>query len=190
MGVEIVEFAVRRGTIEGLLVLAAKQVVDDRGTVREVFRRSAFEAEGVSLPSFQQVNVTESRRGAVRGMHAEHMTKLTSVVWGEAYGAYVDLRTGSPTYGWVETVELRPGVEVVVPAGVANGFQALSDPCQYLYCFDAEWRPDMPGRALTPLDPELAIDWPITIDPDDPSQISAKDRTAPRLSDLPAEDPS
>ena len=44
----------------------------------------------------------------------------------------------------------------LVPAGVANGFQALSDPCQYLYCFDAEWRPGMVGRLCNPLDPDLA----------------------------------
>jgi dTDP-4-dehydrorhamnose 3,5-epimerase len=184
MVVEITHFTSRPGAIDGLMVLIAKQVTDERGTVRELFRRSAFEAAGMALPPFLQVNVTESRRGAVRGMHAEDMTKLTSVAFGEAFGAYVDLRPGSPTFGQVDTVDLRPGVEVLVPAGVANGFQALTDPCQYVYCFDDEWRPDMPGRAVTPLDPELAIAWPIEIDPEAASQISVKDRDAPRLADI------
>ena len=53
-------------------------------------------------------------------------------------------------------------MQVLVPPGVCNGFQAISDPgCQYLYCFDAEWAPGMAGVAVTPLDPELHIDWPI-----------------------------
>lgn len=184
MSVEIIDFEVEPATIEGLLVATAKQVTDERGTIREVFRRSAFEAAGVSLAPFRQVNVTESRRGAVRGLHAEDMTKLLSVAAGEAFGAYVDLRPDSATFGAVATIELRPGVEVLVPAGVANGFQALTDPCQYLYCFDTEWQPGMAGDACTPLDPALAIHWPIPIDPDDAAQISAKDRDAPTLAEL------
>lgn len=179
MIVEIIDFDVRPDAIDGLLVLTPKQVTDGRGTIRELFRRSAFDAAGVSLEPFQQLNVTSSTRGVVRGMHAEHMTKLLTVAAGEALGAYVDLRPTSPTFGVVTTAVLRPGVEVLVPAGVANGFQALTDGCQYLYCFDREWRPDMDGEACSPLG--LGFDWPIPIDVDDPDQISAKDAAAEPL---------
>lgn len=184
MSVEIIDFELRPGAIDGLLIVTVKQVTDERGTIREVFRRSAFESVGMSLAPFRQLNLTESRRGAVRGMHAENMTKLSTVASGEAFGAYVDLRPESPTFGVVDTVDLRPGVQVFVPAGVANGFQALTDACQYLYCFDTEWQPGMDGRACTPLDPGLGIAWPIAIDPDDPGQISTKDRDAPTLAAL------
>lgn len=182
MTVDVVEFAIERGAIEGLIVVTMKQVTDERGTIRELFRRSAFEAAGVTLGVFVQVNVTESGRGAVRGMHAEAMTKLLAVAHGSALGAYVDLRPDSPTRGTVETVELRPGVQVLVPSGVANGFQALDDRTQYVYCFDREWRPGMPGSACNPLDPDLAIPWPIDVDVDDPTLISVKDRDAPPYS--------
>ncbi len=183
--VDIVEQATRQAAIDGLVVITMKQVTDDRGTVREFFRRSAFDAAGLpAMEPFLQVNVTESRRGAIRGLHAETMTKLVAVVAGEAFAAYVDLRVGSPTYGVVETVTLVPGVEVLVPAGVANGFQAVVDGTQYLYCFDREWQPDMAGLACNPLDPALRIDWPIPIDPDDRSKVSAKDAAAPRLAEL------
>ncbi len=175
----IVAFEVRAGAIDGLRVATMKQVSDGRGTVRELFRRSAFDAAGVGLTEFAQINVTESRRGVIRGMHAESMTKLVTVAAGEAFGAYVDVRPSSSTRGVVETVALVPGVQVLVPSGVANGFQALGDPTQYLYCFDREWEPGMAGTACNPLDPDLAIDWPIAIDPDDPSLLSVKDRVAP-----------
>jgi dTDP-4-dehydrorhamnose 3,5-epimerase len=181
MGVEIVDFEVRAGAIAELLLVTPKQVHDARGTIRELFRRSAFAAAGVDLAAFQQINVTESVRGAVRGMHAEHMTKLLTVAVGTALGAYVDLRPGSATFGVVETVELRPGVQVLVPPGVANGFQALTDDCRYVYCFDAEWHPDMAGEACSPLG---IVEWPIPFDVDDPSQLSAKDATAPDLGAL------
>ena len=182
MDVEIIDFEVRPAAIDGLLVVTPKQVTDGRGTIRELFRRSVFEAAGVSLAPFRQINVTESVRGAVRGMHAEAMTKLLTVAHGEALGAYVDLRVSSPTFGVVEAIELRPGVQVLVPAGVANGFQSLTDGCQYLYCFDTEWQPGMAGDACSPLG--LGVDWPIPIDVDDPTQISAKDVAAPTLAEI------
>lgn len=185
MGVEIIDFDVREGTIDGMFVVTVKQVTDERGTIRELFRRSAFEAAGLtSLGRLSQINVTESRRGSIRGMHAEQMTKLLTLAAGEAFGAYVDTRPGSATYGAVETVELRPGVQVLLPRGVANGFQTVSDISQYVYCFDEEWRPGMPGVAVNPLDPALAIRWPIQIDPDDSTVLSTKDRSASLFADL------
>jgi|FLOH01.1.fsa_nt_gi dTDP-4-dehydrorhamnose 3,5-epimerase len=184
MTVEIIDFEIRPGVIDGLLAVTPKQVTDDRGTIRELFRQTAFESAGINLAPFRQINVTESGRGCVRGMHAEHMTKLLTLAAGEALGVYVDLRPDSPSFRQVETVELRPGVQVLVPAGVANGFQALTARCQYVYCFDAEWTPTMSGLACTPLDPALGIAWPIAIDPDDPTQISAKDREAPLLAEV------
>jgi len=182
--VELTEVAVRTTEVEGLLVLTMKQVTDERGTVREFFRSSAFADAGVEVAPWAQVNVTETRRGAVRGMHGEAMTKLVAVAAGRAHGAYVDARPGSPTRGRVVEVALAPGTQVLVPPGVCNGFQALEDGTQFLYCFDVEWTPGMPGVACSPLDPDLGIAWPLPIDPDDPGQVSAKDRSAPRFAEL------
>jgi dTDP-4-dehydrorhamnose 3,5-epimerase len=42
----------------------------------------------------------------------------------------------------------------------------------------------MPGVSCNPLDPALAIEWPIPIDPGDPAQLSAKDRSAPLFAEL------
>ena len=184
MTTQIIDFDARDGSIDGLVIVTVKQITDERGTIRELYRRSAFESIGVPIGQFRQINVTETRRGAVRGMHAEYMTKLVNVTIGEAFGAFVDLRHESPTFGAVDSVSLLPGVQVLVPAGVANGFQTVSDVSQYVYCFDDEWRPGMPGSSITPLDRELAIPWPLPIDPDDPAQISDKDRNAPSLAEV------
>jgi dTDP-4-dehydrorhamnose 3,5-epimerase len=186
MSLTVVDFEARPTPIDGLHVVTMKQVTDDRGTVREFYRESAFVDAGLpSLGPWVQVNVTETRRGGLRGMHAEEMTKLVAVVAGEAFGAYVDLRAGSTTHGQVVTARLRPGTQVLVPPGVGNGFQAVAEGVtQYLYCFDHEWVPGMAGTACSPLDPALDIAWPLPIDPDDPSQISTKDRDSPRVADL------
>ena len=182
--VDVVPMTVASTAIDGLLAITTKAVTDDRGTVREFFRTSGFAQAGVPVPpKWEQVNMTWTLRGALRGLHGEAMTKLVGIAAGEAYGAYVDARRGSATYGAVVSLPLAVGTQLLVPAGVLNGFQAVTD-CQYVYCFDAEWTPGMAGVACTPLDPALRIAWPLPIDRDDPAQISAKDAAAPLFADL------
>jgi dTDP-4-dehydrorhamnose 3,5-epimerase len=182
----ITEREVTETPIKDLYVITIKQVTEGRGTVRETFRTSSFNDIPVDgIGSWQQINVTETNKGAIRGMHAESMNKLVGIVAGEAFGAYVDLREDSPTKGKVFTTTLTKGKRVFVPKGVGNGFQSTSEePSQYLYCFDAEWVPGMAGVAVTPLDPELHIEWPITFDISNPNQISQKDASAPSLQEV------
>ncbi|WP_194894514.1 dTDP-4-dehydrorhamnose 3,5-epimerase family protein [Catenulispora pinisilvae] len=177
MPAEIIPFTVEDTDIQDLRVLRMKQITDERGTVREFYRESAFLEAGLpSLGPWLQINVTETRQGALRGLHGEDMFKLVAVVAGEAFGAYFDARPDSPSQGKVVTVRLTKGTQVLVPKGVCNGFQSVSPGVtQYLYCFDQEWRPGMAGVAANPLDPALAIAWPLPVDAADPSQISAKD---------------
>jgi dTDP-4-dehydrorhamnose 3,5-epimerase len=184
--IEITEFEHRSTAIDGLLVIRTKQVDEERGTVREIYRESVLRlpAHG-SLLAVRQVNLTTSRHGAIRGLHGEDMTKLVGVAAGRAFGAYLDTRPDSASFGELVTLDLEPGVQVLIPPGVCNGFQAVSaDGCLYLYCFDSEWSTDMRGVAVNPLDPDLAIGWPVEIDPDDRSLLSAKDASAPNFVDL------
>jgi dTDP-4-dehydrorhamnose 3,5-epimerase len=181
---KIVPFDVETTAIDGLVVLTMKQITDDRGTVRELFRTSAMAEAGLHAGPWRQINVTETGQGAVRGLHGEAMTKLVAIVSGSAFGAYVDTRPESPSVGAVVTVELVPGRQVLVPAGVCNGFQSTGDASsQYVYCFDAEWVPGMTGTAVHPLDPALGIAWPVPIDPANPTQLSAKDAAQPTLAE-------
>ena len=136
--------------------------------------------EGLKIISAQ---MSTDDRGTVRGLHGEAMSKLVTVAYGSVFGAYVDTRPYSKTFGAVQTVHITPGIQVFVPQGVCNGFQALED-TEYLYFFDKEWIPGMPGTALCPLDPELGIKWPIFIDSRNLNQISEKDSNAPTLKEL------
>jgi dTDP-4-dehydrorhamnose 3,5-epimerase len=184
-GPQVVDLATRPTAIDGLLHITTKAITDDRGTVREFFRVSGYGEFGVGRGGWQQLNLTWTNRGGLRGLHGEQADKLIGVAAGEAFGVYLDARKDSATFGAVVTERLVPGVQIFVPAGVCNGFQAVSDPgCQYLYCFSAEWQPGMAGVGVNPLDPELAIAWPIEPDPTNPAMVSAKDAAAPRLSEL------
>ena len=184
MSLHIEPFAVNDSNIEGLKIISAKMSTDDRGTVRELFRGSIyFEVLPKTVTGWKQINLTRTKKGAVRGLHGEAMSKLVTVAYGSVFGAYVDTRPDSKTFGAVQTVHITPGVQVFVPQGVCNGFQALED-TEYLYFFDNEWAPGMPGTALCPLDPELYIKWTIHIGTIDFNQISEKDSKAPTLKEL------
>jgi dTDP-4-dehydrorhamnose 3,5-epimerase len=184
--VSVRPFSATETAIAGLFVIEMKEDHHERGAVREFYRESAWIEAGLpSLGPWLQINVTETVRGALRGLHGENMYKLVAVVAGEAFGAYVDARPDSSTCGTVVTVRLVEGTQVLVPRGVCNGFQSVSAAnTQYLYAFDSEWVPGMAGAAVNPLDPALGIPWPLPIDLDDPTAISAKDRGLPTLAEV------
>jgi len=186
MPTEVAPMSIVETAIPGLQQIITKSVSDDRGTIRELFRTSSFAEAGLPVPArWSQINLTWTRRGALRGMHGEPMAKLVGVAAGSAFGAYLDGRKDLPTYGTVLAIPLEVGVQVLVPPGVCNGFQAVSDGgCQYLYCFDEEWRPGLPGIVVNPVDPALGIEWPLPVDPADPSSMSAKDANAPLFADF------
>lgn len=179
---DIKELQVEKTAIEGLLVFKPKQITDERGTIEEFLRLSAVVEHSSEMVAPVQINRTTTVRGAVRGMHAEDMTKYVSVTVGKVFAAWVDLRLDSPTKGKVVELELEPGTAVLVPSGIGNGFQSISDePSVYFYCFTQEWSPNMAGVSVSPIDPELGINWPIPIDEENTAQLSAKDRAAMTL---------
>lgn len=170
-------------SIDGLFRVDYKVFPDDRGSVMEFYRHSEFEALGLpSLGDRPQLNAPLSVRGALRGVHAEYAHKLVAVASGSVYAVIVDLRSDSGTKGKWEGFTLARGQGLFISKGLGNSFQSISDePSTYLYYFEQEWRADMPGKACNPLDPELAIDWPIK--EGEGMIISEKDRNNPSLAE-------
>ena len=83
--------AMHTTSIDGLHVIEMKEIRDERGVIREFYRESAFVDAGLpSLGPWLQINITESRYRALRGLHGEDMFKLVAIAAGEAFGAYVD----------------------------------------------------------------------------------------------------
>lgn len=170
--------------IEGLFTVTYKVFEDNRGSVMEFYRQSDFETAGLpSLGERPQVNAPLSVKGAVRGIHAEYAHKLVSVAAGKIYAVIVDLRKDSPTAGKWLGFELERGKGLFVSKGLGNSFQSTSDePSIYLYYFEQEWQPGMPGKACNPLDPDLAINWPISLDAG--MIVSEKDQNSPSLKEV------
>ena len=170
--------------IEGLKVVELAVHGDSRGWFKENWQRAKMVALGIPDLRVVQNNVSfNAERGVTRGVHAEPWDKFISVATGSVFGAWVDLREGSATYGKAYTTTLDPSRAIYVPRGVGNSFQALEDGTAYTYLVDAHWSAEL-KRTYTFVnlaDPELHIEWPIPLDQ---AILSDADRRHPFLKDV------
>ena len=170
--------------IDGLKVVDLAVHGDSRGWFKENWQR--VKMTGLGIPDFRivQNNVSfNAERGVTRGIHAEPWDKFISIAAGRVFGAWVDLRAGSPTYGKVFTCVLDPSRAIFVPRGVGNSFQALEDGTAYTYLVNAHWSLEL-KRTYTFVnlaDPELHIEWPIPLSE---ATISDADLHHPMLKDV------
>ena len=168
--------------IPGLILFDVTKVGDDRGYFQEKFHKEKLVAAGLPKSfSIVQNSVALNKKGVTRGIHAEPWDKYVSIINGEAFVAYVDLRKGD-TFGKVVTVTLTPEKAVFVPAGVGNSYQCLTDDLYYLYSVNKHWTADAYEKYVFVNlgDPDLAITWPIPLDQ---AILSDKDRNHPHLKD-------
>ena len=168
-------------SIPGLTVWELPVHGDNRGWFKENWQREKMVAAG--LPDFGPVqhNVSfNDALGTTRGLHAEPWDKFISVAAGRIFGAWVDLRAG-PTFGTAFTAELDPSRAVFVPRGVANAFQTLEPNTVYVYLVNDHYSPDAAYSFVNLADEDVAINWPIPLKR---AELSAKDRSHPRLRDI------
>ena len=170
--------------ISGLKVIDLAVHRDARGWFKENWQREKMCAIGVPDSRWVQNNISfNEKRGATRGIHAEPWDKLISVATGSVFGAWVDLRAGSDTYGKVYTCVLDPSKAIYVPRGVGNSYQALEDGTAYTYLVDAHWSLEQKKTYtfVNLADPDLAIEWPIPLEN---CEISEADLHHPLLKDV------
>jgi dTDP-4-dehydrorhamnose 3,5-epimerase len=163
--------------LPGLRKVQRTLVSDSRGFLTRLFCADELSAAGWRGPVAQINHSFTVRRGAVRGMHyqlAPHTEmKLVSCIRGEVFDVAVDIRPESPTYlHWVgEELSARNCYAMLIPEGFAHGFQALSDEVQLIYCHSSPFVASAQA-GLNPLDPRLAVTWPLPI-----SEMSERDRS-------------
>jgi dTDP-4-dehydrorhamnose 3,5-epimerase len=170
--------------IEGLKVVELAVHGDSRGWFKENWQRAKMVALGIPDLRVVQNNVSfNAERGVTRGVHAEPWDKFISVGCGSVFGAWVDLRQGSETYGRVYTTRLDPSRAIYVPRGVGNSFQALEDGAVYTYLVDAHWSAELKKTYtfVNLADPALGIDWPIPLSE---ATLSEADKGHPMLADI------
>lgn len=184
-------FTFTKTSIEGVVIVDTRVYPDSRGYFMEVYKRSDFEAGGITC-EFVQDSQSASTRGVLRGLHFQikhPQAKLVRAVSGEVFDVVVDLREGSPTFGrWEGTVlSAENHRQLFVPHGFAHGFLVLSDHAEICYKCDDVYHPNDEGGIRWD-DPDVGITWP-ALDGDgefDATQLilSDKDQHQPFLHEL------
>ena len=168
-------------TIPGVAYGSVERHADERGSFRELWRRSR-------LPEpFVQANLSTSAAGVLRGLHLHRrQVDYWVVAGGHAFVALVDVRPlldGSGPRPVVETRELGQDESVTIPVGVAHGFLAI-EPLELLYLVTNEFDgSDELGFAWD--DPAVGVPWPsVTGTADGRPILSDRDRSNPPLAEL------
>lgn len=160
--------------IPEVVVIEPQVFGDERGFFMETWQANRFTEAGITS-QFVQDNHSRSTRAILRGLHYQIQRpqgKLVRVISGEVYDVAVDIRRSSPTFGqWVgETLTAENKKMLWVPPGFAHGFYVISNGAEFLYKCTDFYAPEY-ERTIIWNDPDLAISWPLTEDP----QLSSKD---------------
>ena len=163
-------------TIEGVALRALSVLADERGSFAEAFRSEWFPG----VPAFAQGNLSRSRGGVLRGLHVHRRQfDLWVPLEGSFFVGLHDLRDGSATAGETQTVALEAGepAALLIPPGVAHGFQALADAALLYLVTEPYDGTDEDGFRFD--DPGAGVPWPLA----DPV-LSERDRAAATLGEF------
>jgi dTDP-4-dehydrorhamnose 3,5-epimerase len=150
--------------IEQVVLLSNESHLDKRGYFRRVFDREVI-SEHVKLDFLQASVSFSTKAGTLRGMHFQanpsREWKLVTCLKGRIFDCLVDVRNYSQTYGQIQTIELseESGLSILIPPGVAHGFQTLDDDTYVFYQMTDKHRPELSRRLLWN-DATLNLPWP------------------------------
>ncbi len=162
--------------LAGVYVIQRKPLGDHRGYLERLFCRNELQPILAARQIVQINHTLTGKKGTVRGLHFQpppHAEcKIISCLKGEVYDVAVDVRQNSATFlQWHhEILNATNHRSLLIPEGFAHGFQTLTDDCEMLYLHTKAYRAEAES-GLNALDPDLAIDWPLSI-----TQQSARDQ--------------
>ena len=170
-------------SIADVLIVEPKVFGDSRGFFFESFNQRDFNVATGTNFNFVQDNHSRSEKGVLRGLHyqmGKPQGKLVRVVRGSVFDVAVDIRATSPTFGQWMGLELNEhdNRQLWVPPGLAHGFLVLSDSADFVYKTTDYYAPEL-ERCIAWNDPDLAIDWPLTM----PPKLSVKDGSGTSFKD-------
>ena len=171
------------GALAGTVVFRPTPIHDDRGFFTRTFDAAVAAEHGVDPGRLVQDSQSRSRYGVLRGLHLRTdggEGKLVRCASGAVHDVAVDLRPWSPTFRRSMALRLDDvdHVSVWLPAGLAHGFQVLTDVADVCYRIDRVHAPGF-DAAIRYDDPDLAVAWPLPV-----TELSPRDRAAPALGDV------
>lgn len=148
--------------IKGVEIKPIKTHAHDRGNFREILRD-----DDKLLEKFGQASITVTYPNVIKAFHwHKKQDDLWYAVSGNAKVVLHDLREDSTTKG--ETMEIAMGdnaepVLVVIPKGIAHGYQVLGEkPFTLIYFTTNSHDPKDPDEERIAFDdPKISFDWEI-----------------------------
>tara|TARA_R110002074_G_scaffold72295_9_gene166618 strand:+ start:2506 stop:3078 length:573 start_codon:yes stop_codon:yes gene_type:complete len=177
---------IEQTSLHGVVVLTPPRHGDARGFFSESWNKSRMDAAGLMYDFVQDNHSISQAVGTVRGLHFQTpphaQAKLVRCGQGALFDVAVDIRRGSPTFGHWVGVELtaQNGKQLLIPAGFLHGFATRLPDTEIIYKCTDYYAPDC-DAAVRYDDADIGIDWGLGADT---PLLSAKDATAPHLSDI------
>jgi dTDP-4-dehydrorhamnose 3,5-epimerase len=173
---------VRETGIDGLVEIFPSLYHDERGWFYEFYKQESLLQLGIHT-TFVQENQSFSKKGVIRGLHAQkapyEQAKLVSVMQGRVLDVVVDIRPHSPTFKKVYQciLDAEKHNMLMIPEGFAHGFAALEDAVFFYKCSQSYHKESEFGIRWN--DPSLNINWGV----ENPI-LSEKDLALPTLDEL------
>ena len=151
---------------------------DIRGDFVKIFSAPIFQSDN-HPHSVAEIFWSSSNQGVIRGMHFQHdnapQSKIITVVAGEILDVLLDVRPESESYGKAISVLLKggTGLSLLIPHGVAHGFQVLSESAITLYAVSTGYSEE---NDLGVRFDSFGFAWPI-----ESPIVSARDAALPRF---------
>ncbi|MEK7494723.1 MAG: dTDP-4-dehydrorhamnose 3,5-epimerase [Patescibacteria group bacterium] len=169
--------------ITGIYIIEPDVFEDDRGFFLEAYNQARYAKAGIPAV-FVQDNLSQSKKGVLRGLHYQAppfaQGKLVSVLKGAVLDVAVDIRFDSPTFGKHVAVELSAEnkKQMWIPEGFAHGFLALREDTLFSYKCTNVYSKEH-DRGIRFDDPALGIEWG-----EDTLLLSPKDESQPFFSEI------
>ena len=169
--------------IEGLLLIEPDLFNDGRGYFFESYNKEKYTDIGLDM-NFVQDNISQSKKGTVRGLHYQvgdkAQGKLCQVISGKVLDVAVDIRFGSPTFGkhYAHVLNSEKKMQIWIPPGLAHGFSVLSDEAIFSYKCTNYYSKEH-ERSIIFNDSDLNIDWQVKN-----PVVSEKDLKAKKFSEI------
>jgi len=164
--------------MRGVSLIDSFQSSDSRGSFVKILKHEEIAA--VAQFKLEEVFFTASLKGTVRGMHLQveqaSNWRFIQVLRGDAFDVLLDLRHDEETFlqNQVNYLSADSPQTLIVPPGIAHGFQALTD-VEIIYLTSHRHDPEL-DKGVNPF--SLRINWPLEI-----SSISERDLNLPSLED-------
>jgi dTDP-4-dehydrorhamnose 3,5-epimerase len=151
--------------IPGAYVIEPERFEDSRGFFANAWTQEALAERGIRNQFVEGHISFNPKRGTLRGLHFQlpprAQAKLVRCTSGAMYDVGLDLRPESATFRQWIALELsaRNRLMIYLPAGLAHGFQTLTDDTEVFYTVSDIYAPEH-ATGVRWNDPAFGIEWP------------------------------